>query len=551
VRIFIVWTILGLAAGAMPAQDRENTRPPSRPADVQSPAAQLPKIDLPEFVITGTATIDPPDVRKNSTDDSGIYKRHPSENLPGTRDAGTVDLGERFRRSLFATGEVRDGFLTAKLGTFFSPSVGMSYGVSSESYGVHGRLEYARTKGFARFTDASRGLLAAGASLVLDHPGTVFHESRLDGEASYEIRKYKFYGSRWPSIQRERTVGDLQLGIASAVDAPQSYLARLEYRGLTLSDSSASVTENHVTIMAGSGIPILEFPLEFRAAADLSTITAATPVSLSLFRLSLLSVPFRWKEFSLSVILNGFAVTGMNNQRGNYVYPEVRMRYVLSDNHVVMLGYHPSVEYATLREETFRQPYLSGLSVIRHPVDRLALSGGVESFWAGWITTKLSATYRRTTDLPLYSDGANSGVGSFQYGGTTSLLTVRADAVANITPNDYFAVAATANSTKNDLTRARVPYIPGFEMSAFYRRILSSAFQASVSLNGYTQRRASATGSLTAPGGLWSAVRLEYTGIRGLRLFVAAENIFDRDDQAWKNYPVEPFRIDLGLSYRW
>lgn len=535
----------------MAAQDRENTRPSSRPADVQSPAAQLPKIDLPEFVITGTATIDPPDVRKSTTDESGIYKRHPSENLPGMRDAGTVDLGERFRRSLFATGEVRDGFLTAKLGMFFSPSVGISYGVSSNSYDVHGRAEYTRTKGFARFTDASRGFLAAGGSLVLDHPGTVFHESRLDGEASYEIRRYKFYGSRRPSTQRERTVGELQFGIASAIDAPQNYHARLEYRGLTLGDSSASVTENHVTLMAGSGIPVLEIPLEFSAALDLSTITAAAPVSLSLFRFSLLSVPFRWKKFSLSVVLNGFAVTGMNNQRGNYVYPAVRMRYRVSDNHAVMLGYHPSVGYTTLREESFRQPYLSGVAVVRHPVDRLALSGEIESSWAAWMSTKLSATYRRTTDLPLYSDSADSGVGSFQYGGTTSILTVRADAVANITPNDYFAVAATANSTENDLTRASVPYIPGFELSAFYRRILSSAFEASISLNGYTQRRASVTGPLTVPGGLWSGMRLEYTGIRGLRLFVAAENIFDRNDQVWKNYRVEPFRIDLGLSYRW
>ncbi|MBI4418989.1 MAG: hypothetical protein HY563_09430, partial [Ignavibacteriales bacterium] len=433
-------------------QDRQNQRQPvSKPADVQSPSDQsrLPTIDLPEFVITGIATIDPPDVEKNRTEESGVYKRHPSENLPGLRDQATVDIGERFKQSLFATGEVRDGLLMASMGTYFSPMLMASYGISTSDHGILGEAGYSRTRGFARFTDASRGFLAADGSLVLRSPGTIFDEARLSGGGSVEIRKYKFYGSTTPSVQREWSAVEVGLRAASGVGAPQNYHGGLEYRSLSLTDSSATVTENHVTISGGSGVSVLDVPLEVDASVDLSTITAATPVSLSLFRLSLTSMPFRWKDLSLVVALNGFAVSGMGGQRGNYVYPAVRMRYAGLPSHDVYVGFYPAVAFVALRGQSARAPYLSAVSVIRHPVDRLALSGGVESSWSESIQTKIHVEYQKATDVALYDDGADTGIGTFRYGGTTSILSARMDAVANITPIDYFAVAVTARSSRN------------------------------------------------------------------------------------------------------
>ncbi|MBI4418195.1 MAG: hypothetical protein HY563_05415, partial [Ignavibacteriales bacterium] len=142
------------------------------------------------------------------------------------------------------------------------------------------------------------------------------------------------------------------------------------------------------------------------------------------------------------------------------------------------------------------------------------------------------------------------GIGTFRYGGTTSILSARMDAVANITPIDYFAVAVTARSSRNDVTSARVPYLPGFEFSALYRRTFA-AFKVTVSVNAFTERRASRVGPLTAPGGLWSGVRMEYGGIPRLKVFLNLENVLDRSDQLWRGYDVEPLRIDLGFSYRW
>jgi len=539
-------------------QDRESQtegkqRPPSRPVDVRTPEDQtpLPKIDLPEFVITGTASIDPPAVDKVAFVESGLYNRNPLENVPGARDRRTIDLGERFKQSLFATGEVRNGMILGSLGTFFSPVVTASYGISSTQYGFLGKAAYRRTKGFAQFTDASSASLGVDGNMVFRSTNAYFDESRLSGEVSYGIRKYKFYGSQTPFVQRDWSVVGLGVGASSGIAAPLPFHGGLNYRSLSLRDSSDTVTENHVTIAAGSQLPVFDVPLDVSFGADLATITRATPNSLSLIRFSVASPRWSWGEVSLYVAANGYAVEGMNGQKGTYLYPDVRVQHQLSQTQTAFLGFHPSISFATLRERTRQFPYLSSASVIRHTVDRLAFSSGIESAWSDQLRTKVSFEFRRSTDEPLYDDTSDSGIGALEYGGTTSIVGVRIDAVANITPIDYFGITLTARSAKNDRINAQVPYMPGFELSATWRHVFPIGVRLTAEMSAYTGRRAAALVPNTAPSGFWSGLKAEYEGIERLTLFLNFENLLNRRDQVWRGYRVEPLRADVGVSYRW
>ncbi|MEX2117616.1 MAG: hypothetical protein WEB37_12090, partial [Bacteroidota bacterium] len=443
--------VLLLVGNSVFGQERESQtggkqQPSSRPVDVRTPQDQapLPKIDLPEFVITGTGSIDPPAVDKESLVEAGLYNRNPLENMPGARDRGTIDLGERFKQSLFATREVRNGMILGSLGTFFSPFVMASYGVSSTEFGFLGKAAYRRTKGFARFTDASTASLAADGNMVFQSTNEYFDKARLSAGISYDIRKYKFYGSQNPSVQRDWAVVGLEVGASSGITAPLSFHAALNYRAHSLQDSSETLTENHVTLSAGSALPVFDVPLDVGFVAELATIARATTNSLSLVHLTLASPRWSWGDFSVRVAANGYAVEGMNGQKGTYLYPEIRVQHRLSRSLTAFLDFHPSVSFATLRERTRQFPYLSSASVIRHTVDRLAFSSGIESEWSGQLRTKISFEFRRSTDEPLYDDMADSGIGLLEYGGTTTIVGARVDAVANITPIDYFGIALTA-----------------------------------------------------------------------------------------------------------
>ncbi len=550
--------ILLIAGSTAFSQAREQEtsgkqQPSSRPVDVQAPQDQtpLPKIDLPEFVITGTASIDPPGVSKESLAESGIYNRNPLENMPGARDRGTIDLGMRFKQSLFATGEVRSGMVLGSLGTFFTPLFMAAYGVSSTSYGILGEASYRRTKGFSAFTDASAAALAGNGNMVLRSSNEYFDEIRVSGGLRYDIRKYKFYGSQIPSMQRDWSVVGLRLGATSGIAAPLPFHGGLEYQGHTLQDTSTSVTENHVAIAAGSKLPVFEVPLDVRFTADLATIAHATTSSLSLLRLTVASPLWTWGNFSLRLALNAYAIEGMGGQKGSYFYPDIRIQHRLSQSQTLFFGFHPSVFFATLRERTRQFPYLSSSAVIRHSVERLAISSGLESEWSDKLRTRVSMEFRRLTDEPLYDDPSDSGIGLLTYGGTTTIAAAQVNAVANITPIDYFGIAFAVRSGRNDRINAEVPYLPSVEFSAHYRHEFPVDLALSAEIGTYSQRRAAASVNRGVPAGFWTGLKAEYDGVERMTLFLNIENMLNRKDQVWRGYRIEPLRLDLGISYRW
>ena len=542
-----------LALGQEPQSEQGRQEPPSRPIDVsrQQQQAPLPKIDLPEFVITGTGSINPPNVEKDSLDVSGRYERNPLEDMPGARDSETIDLGLRFKQSLFSTGIVRDGLVTASLGSYFTPHILGSYGVSSSSYGFLASAEYRRTTGFVQYTDKSLADLGADGSIIFHSPNIYFNEARLSGGTSYNIEKYKFYGSTSPSAQRSRSVFGFQLGANSAIGGPWPYHGGLEYRSAGISDSTAEVSENHVTLAAGSQVPVFTVPVGINLTVELASILAQSTSSLSSVHLNVRSPEWHWNGFTLFAALNGYAVNGMLGQQGSYFYPEIRLSHQLTPVHTVFLGFHPSVQFSTLRELSAVFPYLSGNSDVRHTMNRLDISGGTESVWANDFTTRILFGYQQSSDIPLYDDSPESGIGTLVYGGTTTMASIRFDGVAYITPNDYFALALTARSTQNDHIGGSVPYRPGFEGSVQYRHRFPVEVSVTASLSAYGSRRATAFADRRAAGGFWSALKTNYEGISRLTLFLNLENLLDRRDEVWRGYRVEPFRVEIGLSYRW
>jgi outer membrane receptor protein involved in Fe transport len=200
---------------------------------------------------------------------------------------------------------------------------------------------------------------------------------------------------------------------------------------------------------------------------------------------------------------------------------------------------------------SLRFPYLSSAAVIRHTTDRLAFSTGIESEWSDQLRTRVSFEFRRSTDEPLYDDPTASGIGMLEYGGTTTIVAARVDAVANITPIDYFGIALTTHSGRNDRINAQVPYLPGLELSTTYRHAFPIGVTVTAEVGAYTERRAAALASRTAPGGFWSGLKAEYEGVDRLTLFLNFENLLNRKDEVWSGYRVEPFRADVGVSFRW
>lgn len=554
--------ILILICGALSvadAQDRTKAGkqlPTSRPIQVQQendsqePTSPLPKIELPEFVITGNEAMQPPDIEKGELDEGGVYRRRSEESGTGSRERETLDLGNRFRQTMFEGDPHLNGNLTASLGSFSSTHLQGAFGQWTGSYDYLFKARYSRTKGYVNNSDASAGGIGASGSLVIRNETPLFEGVRIGGGLDVSMDKYRFFGSVRPQTVRDLTgvVGIVEM--SSGVESPLSYQAGLQYGTLSVKDSIAEATENQVKFSAAVQVPLNDLPLRARFEATLGTVTASSPRNISLVELALESSHYFTDDFFASGSLRAYTAKGMEDQSIGRLYPQVSLGYHIAAHHTAVVSYQPRVKYSSLREQVDLNPYLSTVAVLRHS-DVTDLGGTLESQWIEPLATKMTLRYQSVGDHPLYADSSGTGTWTLAYGGRTKVLSFEIEAVANLTPNDYFAGALVFTDARNSMIAGMVPSIPSVQGSALYRLTLPAEILVSPRIGYVSARRVHVEGNQTVAGYFFAGLRLEYQGFPGWTLFGDVKNVFDTRYEVWRGYRAEPFGITIGLSARW
>lgn len=534
-------------------QKKGKREPASRPLEGSQDPRQvspLPTIDLPEFVITGTASINPPDADKSLYDEEGIYRRTAAENSVGARERETIDLGERFRQTQIMSSKLPAGMILASLGNYFTPRLMISSALSDPSYDLAGSATYRRTKGFARYADESEGGIGLHGSHELVTGSVSVPHARLGGDLKYDVRSYKFFGSARPST--ERNVSRLSFGAEARADlgTDASAAAGLRFGTFGIKDSGTTTTENSVNVDIRSTVPIFDFPVDVDGEAWLNTVTAVTARKLSIMSLSVGTPRMFLGDASIIVRLKGYRIVGMTGQEGGYLYPNILFRFDMTQTQTAFASYQPGVEFNSLGQSIERNRYLSSGAIIRHTNARLAVAAGVESNWTSWLRTKLWIDYRSMTDYPLYADTAGVGIWSLEYGGKTEITTFHIDGVANIGSNDYFAGSVEARTGRNSVMN-RVPYLPGFEASLGWRHRFPFDVAVSPSASVIGAADADFAGVSEIGSRVWTSIKIEYVGIPDLGFLVEITNLIGRKQEVWKGYRAEPFRAAAGVTYHW
>lgn len=541
------------------AQERTTSgkrQPATRPIQVsgeENPqnVAQLPKIELPEFVITGTAAIDPPDIQKAMVEEEGVYQRRPDESEPGRRERETIDLGNRFRQTMFAIEPRLNGTVGASFGSFSTTRLEGTFGqwTGLSDYLVSARYE--RTKGYVSNGESSGGGIGASGSLVTQNDVPIFNEMRVRGRFDLDAEKYRFFGSVSPTTTRNRTDIAGGVEVSSGMESPLMYQGALEYRTMAITDSTAEARENEVGFLASIQVPFQPVPLRARFEARLGTVTAGSVRNLSLVEIALESSQYTSGDFFASASLHGYAAKGMDGQSLGRLYPRLGFGYHLTEAHTALLSYEPKVEYASLRSVVQQNPYVSAQSVVRHPDGVLDLAGGLESQWSGWLRTRVMLRYQSIADYALSSDSAASGIWNYWYAGRTKMASMQLDVVANVGANDYFAGALVFLDAVNTALDGSVPYVPSFQGSALYRFTTSFDLVVSPRIGYIHSRRADVKSQQTVSGYLSSGVRAEYHGVPGWTFAADVQNILNARYEIWRGYRAAPFSVTVGASVRW
>ncbi len=523
------------------------------PATLPNPqqTSPLPKIELPEFVIIGIASLHVPDVQKEEVEsasrlaDLSAYKKD-----FGIRERETVELENRQKEFLSASkSPVLNGQAMASLGNYFSPRVYLWIGRVSPEYDYRFEAGYLRTKGYTANTDRAGGNLGVKGGLTFTSGG--LQGGRVGGDAAWRTESYRFFGSTTPTARRTHSNALFGASVESSPSGVFTWSANLGYRYDAVDDNGLETTQHGVNIGTLGEYSFTKWALQGTLAYHNASLSGTNSGSVSVLNVGLGTSRYWWSKVFVRGAAHLYVAKGMVNQKLTRIYPDVTVGYSLSNEHLASISYAGSVKFLELASAFAAHPYLAANSLLRHTDRSRQVLGAVESDWSPGLRTKFSVSYEYINDYPLYADPLNTGIWQLSYGGKTRLWNIRAEGFAKLTPNDYVSAKVSANSSKNSITQLPVPYLPEFEIVGSYTHAFSFGLNVSPSASYQHQRETDLVSTQKLPGVFQFGFYTDYEPIAALRVFLDFHNITDKQYELWRGYRAPPFLVRGGASFRW
>ncbi len=560
--LFLLVVVAPSGLGARPVQDPAKPVPPPRavqiPVDKPAPSSQdtatvgqLPKIELPEYVITGVASIDLPTVQKITLTEQGVDTAAGSGRSARREASGSsARMIEWMEQGAGLLPETR-ARLSASMGTFLTPRADGWFAQRYENFDYGVSASYYKTNGFAPQTNRSGGTATIDGGYLLSAESPYFNAARLSGLFDYSSETYRLYGSLDSSARRVTDGVRFRAGFSSAIGSPWQYRAGFTYSTAAVKDSSLSARQNLAEFTAAADIPTALVPVTASARISLATRSALSDENTSIIVLGAQSERAWFDAFFAQAGLHLYVAKGMADQKLTRLYPSAAVGYEFPSVHTFMLGYQGDVRFFVLDDFVALNPYVSSTVLVRHMNVPVKLSGVLESEWSQSMVTRLSVRWEQRTDEALFSDSTGRGVWDLEYLGKTRRLEAELEAFANLSSIGYFALSIVGRSTEILETAVGVPYVPEAEVSLLYRYDFPMGISVSPRMSIFGRRNTDPRREEILGGYVIGGLRAEYSPLASLMVFADIDNLFDVRYEVWKGYRGHPFLATVGLSYTW
>lgn len=550
------WTPFCLAVACLSSLAMSQARPtPDTQRNLTPPPTKtepsLPSIDLPEFVITGLASIDLPKVEKRldpgrpdgdvSVGPAPIQRERVNGAVPGSAWKTTTPLhAENF------SGHARIG-----VGSFRMPTLDVGVVQPMDGIVIGARGRYARSSGFAPWTTWSEGGGEATIGVPVDLSPAGLSRASLSGALGFDTRSFHWYGSGQPSSGREIGSSFGGAGLSGTIGGTWRSSLGLDFRSTHVIDSSSTVTEAGSRLQWTAEGTIAEFPLTAGVEWNASnrTDSIGSPISATMFHAT-----GRWDPVAGVVVRAGVRLgllKGDVGQNETRLFPTVLVQFAITEQHRLVGVYEPSPTPVTLLSSLDAHRFVSSRTMLRHSIWKNAGRFGVESDWTQDVRTRVELEAGTADDLAMVADTAGAGVWTFMYGGA-STTALRAECIAKMRGNDYFSATVIMRASTNAASGLRIPYLPSFEGRLSYMAVMAPALTVRASLQIVHEREAAWAGtSVTLPG--YSVVDLygSYKVIPNVTLWTSATNLTNAVYEHWKGYQEPPFRLSAGVAIAW
>jgi hypothetical protein len=522
-----------------PQQDTSN----SVPKAVQR---QLPKFDLPEYVITGVASVDLPKVEKISFEDvEDVIHIKRKSFVNKQRERETKELEVKRLDDSQAELNTYSGMVQAGIGSYFTPQAGFWFGQSLPNYQYTFGGTYHLTNGFAQHTDQSDGSFTAAGRTYLASNVPMIQNAALDGGFGYKSESFHFYGSTTPN--RQRTISDFQLkvGIENQAMNNLPYSVGISLDNMDVSDSSASANETRFDLNLQTVLPIASLPLQMKFHG----MTASGGLGFMDVSGGIQNYWYAGMLFEGS--LHVYWAEGMAGQSLFRLRPHLTVSYPITSQHCVYVSYKPMVIPMTLASNIRVNRFLSAVSPIRHADVSNAGELGVESDWNEMVRSRVSFGVKSINDLTMFSDSSRQGVWTSAYNEHVTIITFCAEMVAKFESNDYFASTIMLRSIKDSFLGKRIPYFPTIEAGCRASHRFRTAIVVSADVRFVGEQQADLIGKSTVSGYTAIDVSGEYAPLDFLRLLIGIKNLTNARYETWRGYQEFPLTMYVTVQVKW
>lgn len=555
---FAAALLLQLAvAAALPLPAQEKKEGSQKEVDVQqTPSsksdAPLPKIDLPEFVITGNEKIDLNISTKTEDDEDRIFT--PEKPTPGIRSLEIDGAVSRKQIKQFAAvPKGLNGKIFGGLGFYFTPQFDGWFSHSDErsSYLVNGY--YSSTEGHVNDAGWWRGGFGAKGRYVMPDSSGFLPYAQLSGDLRYGRESYHAYASSSPTQVRDLSAFDLTLGAGSRYALPYRSLSGFDYTGkigiagFSAADStSAAETDLFLNGLATTRFLNVAFrgQIEYRAtsyAMNIPGIQAGHWFVLKGDGQTLI-LP----ALQMSFALQQFLYRGNVGPAAGRFYPQLELRYFLTESATMYAGYAPTVERNTLSTLTKQNRYIhfsAPLVPSDVPVNVIA---GLEFSPSEEITATAKYNYRHTGHYPTFLDTNGAKVWEVSYLSGVQSSRIDVSVLYRFNTRQNITAYVTGQSAKQKDSSAALPYIPAYSFGSVYHQFFDNGLHVEALAEYVAARKTNFAGSHENAGYVFTGVKADIELMERFRAYAEVNNLLNQHYYIWNGYRERTVYLSLG-----
>jgi hypothetical protein len=547
--------------------NQEKQQPPSaKPEDNKQEQRDLPKIDLPEFNITGNELVNLPPFQKQILDTEEFYT---------AQEPQVKDFGAREQRN--DPYEVRNkpiypenheyqfkSKILAGYGFYNTPNVQAWFGNWRDDFEIISHANYVSRGDYVEYANLHKADGAISTRWRLPDNIDILSSASLNSRFGVFGSNYYFYGSPTPNFKRYLRGFDADIQLLkfnnswetlNKNDLPFNYSAKLNWNNLTIDDSS-KITENQIgfgiELTRSFGAIIGKVSFDYTLNAISKTVSVNNPYYT---KVSIGAQIFISQMAKMDATIDAYVVRSTENGATGKLYPTLGFDIYPTHELTLFARLTPCIQQMSYSKLLELNPYMRTESVF-HTDKLIELNLG--GMWEPQkdLRTQVVLGFQKVKNYPIFIDNPAAGIWSPVFNNqTTSIFSITAEGYYEIGIKDLISGKIILNKSSNTFNSDEVPYVPNLIINGIAQHRLDSKLllEIEVSLIGsrnnisydghFKTRKITSFLDVNAKG--------EYRFTKYFTTFMKVQNIFNQKYAYFNNYREMPLTLTLGFTVQW